>query len=235
MAIALRSVSSFNAGFGALTAAVPVPAGATTGDLLVAACMEAKEGTAAPTWPAGWTQLGSSAGGTRAGANGASSVFWKAATASEGTSYSVTYPATTDTLIWCLTGANTTSPLDATPVFLTGTAATMTTSAISVTAGSAVLAVFSVLYGSGTVTFAAPSGFTVNGTVRSGNYMSTGFTSLMASAGGSVTTSTTSTPAANTTTTPWQTAALSIAAAPTLVAAGSLVVSSSAVNRASFY
>ncbi len=234
MPVALRSVSVLNAGFGAGAQTVPAPSGATTGDLLVAACMEMKEGTAAPTWPGDWTLAGSVAGGTRSGANGASAVFYKAAAASE-SSYSVTYTATTNTLIWCLTGANLSAPFDVLPSFTTGTAATMTTPTITVTTGAAVLASFSVLWGSATVTFATPTNYVLNGTVRSGNYGSSGFASRVSGASGSTAVSTTSSPAANTTTTPWQTLAMSIAPAPTALIAESVVITSTAVNRASFY
>lgn len=235
MAIAVRSTSSLNAGFGAQNpAAVPVPSGVQSGDLLVAVCMQMKEGTTAPTWPTGWAQLGSTAGGTRSGANGASAVFRKVATGSEGSTYSVTYPATTNTLIWCLTGADTTTPLDAGPTFVTGTVATMSTTAITVAAGSALLVAFSVLYGSGAVTFGTPTGMSLDGTVRSGNYGSSGFASQMGMTAGSVSASDTSTPAANTTTTPWQTVALSIAAAASGPSAGQSILNSAAVNRAAF-
>lgn len=235
MAIAVRSTSSLNAGFGAQNPAlVPVPTGVTAGDLLVAVCMQMKEGTSAPTWPTGWAQLGTTAGGTRAGANGASAAFWKLATGSEGSTYSVAYPATTNTLIWCLTGANTTTPLDAGPTFVTGTVATMSTTAITVAAGSALLVAFSVLYGTSAVTFGTPTGMTLNGTVRSGNYGSSGFASQMGMTAGSISASDTSTPAANTTTTPWQTVALSIAAADSGPGAGQTILSSAATTRAAY-
>jgi hypothetical protein len=232
VAIAVRSTSSLNAGFGAQSpAAVPVPAGVQAGDLLVAVCMQAKEGTSAPTWPSGWSQIGTTAGGTRGGANGASAVFVKTATASEGTTYSVTYPATTNTLIFDLTGANTATPTDAAPVWNTGTTSPCLTTAITVGSGSLLITVFSVLNGTA-MTFGTPTNMTVDTLVRSGNYLSSGYFHKLGMTAGS-TGAVSSTPS-TVGTTPWQTVALSVAAAATAPTTDQLIVNSAAVTRAAF-
>ncbi len=168
MAITVRTPTVTNAGFGNNATTIAVPSGTTSGDLLVAILQVSKESTAAPTTPTGFAQIGSTAtAGT--GANGVSKVCYRFASGSEPASYTVssTGGGTMVPFMFALVGVDTTTPFDASPVWVTTTAAGSVTTTV---AGSVLLTCHAVLSSTAPSSWTAPTGMTAGATGRSGNY-----------------------------------------------------------------
>lgn len=217
MAIAVRSTSAYvpgSAGFNPGTIPLTTPTGTTAGDLLVIVVLQSKDGATAPTC-AGFTLAGAVAGGTRAGANGPSAVLYKVATGSEPGSYSVTVSGTANAMIYALTGANTTAPIDVNPAYTVPAAGTtaLAASSLTVSAGALLITGYSVL--SGTPTFGAVTGMTAGANpLRAGNYVSSAVSHQLISTAGATGTRTCTASAAGTGTP--QT--MAVAVAPAVVA-----------------
>lgn len=160
MAIAVRSFSSATANYGANTNTLAAPAGVSSGDLLVLCVMISKEMQAPPTGvPAGFTLAGTNPSPSNSGSNGASSIYWKAATGAEPGNYGQITTATSGSIVAgliCFTGADTTNPFDVTPSWKTGTTNPLTTNSITVgNTGSCLVCLFHNLGGGRTFSTAA--------------------------------------------------------------------------------
>ncbi len=138
MAVGYRSGSGGTATGGGTTLAIPVPAGVAAGDLLVAIVMQDSDGVIASltAGTSGFTQLGTD--GAEVGISPAARCWYKVATGAETGSFTfgVDVNSTGAGAMACLTGANTTTPLDVTTSWSSGTGATETAPSLTVAAGS---------------------------------------------------------------------------------------------------
>lgn len=156
MPIAIRSVSSFK-GDSTGTFSVTKPAGTAVGDVLFA--FVNSDDANVTTVPTGWTRVSGTGAATRY-----LNIFSKVITsASEPTSYSFSVSATVASAIVCLTGVDTTNPVDVAPAVRSATTAATTNVAPTitpVTANAMLLTAHVSRIEAGTASWTPPTGMT---------------------------------------------------------------------------
>lgn len=189
MDVSVRASSQGKSASGAVSVAVPT--GAQSGDLLVALHFTDIFGnTTGMTAPAGWVQSGTTYTGTTGSLLGK---VWTKAYAGEAGPYSFGNPDTSVVIIACVTGHDTSTPVNITPVWGDGGTSQTAHVAPSVTptvANALLICGYGSTVASGSPAYTPPSGMTEIGDSGSTGFAFAGAAAQVLSSGASVATGT---------------------------------------------